>query len=162
MSKRPSTTQHQAQAFGRGGDRMEARGAGASSGEGAPRRAPGIGASDLEQLKLAWLRAVALAWAEPAKLDLLKRDPAHFLEIHCGYALPRGLSLVVQDEQAASSSPDGAPQRAGGRATDGDSPQAQLTLRVPPPPKLEDQAIAMADLARSDLGDVLVAGCVPC
>ncbi|MGK4004178.1 hypothetical protein WMF31_16210 [Sorangium sp. So ce1036] len=152
------STNSQTQAFDLGGDRAS----GISPGEQASPRERGISASALEQLRLAWLRAVALAWAEPAKLDLLKRDPARFLEIHCGYELPEGLDLVVREEQAGPSSPEDAPRSPGVRDMDGGARQAQLTMRVPPPPKLEDQAIAMADLARGDIGHVLVSGCIPC
>jgi ribosomally synthesized peptide (two-chain TOMM family) len=103
-----------------------------------------------QELKFAWLRAVAIVWSDPAKLELLKRDPRQFFADECGYTLPGNLVLTVREAQEAGGSWEWN-QRS--------LPKGEVTLYVPPPPELSDQPIAMADLASAI---AMVAVCPVC
>ena len=92
----------------------------------------------VRELKFAWLRAVEIVWSDPAKLELLKRDPRQFFADECGYALPGDLVLTVREGQEAGGS---------WQWNQRSLPKGEVTLYVPPPPELSDQPIAMADLA---------------
>ncbi|WP_437499093.1 BMA_0021/BMA_0022 family TOMM bacteriocin [Sorangium sp. So ce1099] len=100
----------------------------------------------LRDLEAAWLRAVALSWEDPAQLERLKRDPREFLMACCSYALPPGIELTVRDAWDPGSPSDGGwsfcEQRKGW-----DPSRSPITLYVPPPPALEDQPVALAELA---------------
>ena len=96
------------------------------------------GQASAQELKFAWLRAVAIVWSDPAKLELLKRDPRQFFAAECGYALPENLVLTVREAQEAGGS---------WQWNERSLPKGELTLYVPPPSELSDQPIAMADLA---------------
>jgi ribosomally synthesized peptide (two-chain TOMM family) len=92
----------------------------------------------VRELEGAWLRAVAIVWSDPAKLELLKREPRQFLHAHCGYNAPTNVGITVREAQASGGS-----WRWGVR-----SPlEAELILEVPPPPELSEQPVALAELA---------------
>ncbi|WP_437923681.1 BMA_0021/BMA_0022 family TOMM bacteriocin [Sorangium sp. So ce291] len=100
----------------------------------------------LLELETAWLRAVALSWEDPAQLERLKRDPREFLSAQCGYALPPGMELTVRDAWDAGSPGDGA-WRFREQRNGWDPSASAITLYVPPPPALEDQPVALAELS---------------
>ncbi|WP_438019719.1 BMA_0021/BMA_0022 family TOMM bacteriocin [Sorangium sp. So ce315] len=99
----------------------------------------------LRAFQSAWLRAVALAWRDPGKLELLKKDPRRFLRSHCDYDLPRDLELTIREAQE---SPPADQRRWAwdGRREAWCLPGPQITLYVPPPPELAEQAVALAEL----------------
>ncbi|KYF74724.1 hypothetical protein BE11_24375 [Sorangium cellulosum] len=102
-------------------------------------------AEALRAFQAAWLRAVALAWRDPGKLELLKRDPRRFLRSHCDYDLPRELELTIREAQEAPSE-EHRPWAWDARRGAWCLPGAQVTLYVPPPPELAEQAVALAEL----------------
>ncbi|WP_437618666.1 BMA_0021/BMA_0022 family TOMM bacteriocin [Sorangium sp. So ce1151] len=109
----------------------------------------------LLELETAWLRAIALSWEDPAQLERLKRDPREFLSTQCGYALPPGIELTVRDAWDPGS-PSGGAWRFCEQRKGWDLSPGAITLHVPPPPPLEDQPVALAELA----GDMLPPVCV--
>lgn len=104
---------------------------------GSPDPEPGDHAG-VQALHSAWLRAIAIVWTDPAKLDLLKRDPREFFRTRCGYDPPAHLAFTIVEARDVG----------GSWAWDARSlPEAEVTLLVPPPPELDEQPIALADLA---------------
>lgn len=72
----------------------------------------------MEEWRATWQRAIALAWSDPGpeqtslKSQLLA-DPFHFLKMHCNYALPPTVELLVVDakdvidpQQAQNAAPE--------------------------------------------------------
>ncbi|WP_437579913.1 BMA_0021/BMA_0022 family TOMM bacteriocin [Sorangium sp. So ce887] len=108
----------------------------------------GSSANALEAFQLAWLRATALVWKDPNNLELLKSDPRRFLRTSCEYDLPRNVELTV----CASQQVPPAGRRWGWDARHGiwSLPRAQVTLYIPPPPELAEQAVALAELGDPD------------
>ena len=78
---------------------------------------------------VAWIKAVAKAWADPTG-DLekkLKHDPAAALGDH-GYVVPKGVTLRVVEHDAVK------------------APTHEIVLYLPPKPGPEDQATRLAEL----------------
>jgi ribosomally synthesized peptide (two-chain TOMM family) len=103
----------------------------------------GADATALHRFGPAWLRAVAMVWSEPAQLEPLKRDPRRFLATHCAYELPPEIALTVREAREA---PNGALWHVDAPA-DGPSLTSRMTLYIPPAPRLEERAIALAAIA---------------
>ncbi|WP_437521290.1 hypothetical protein WME79_28775 [Sorangium sp. So ce726] len=110
----------------------------------------GAMAEGLLELEGAWLCAVAICWEDPTQLDRLKRDPRGFLMARCGYGLPPGLDLTIRDAPEPGS-PGGDALRFCEQRRGWDPSAGAITLYVPPPPALDDQPVALAELA-SDPG----------
>ncbi|WP_437902562.1 BMA_0021/BMA_0022 family TOMM bacteriocin [Sorangium sp. So ce327] len=104
----------------------------------------------LLELEGAWLRAVALCWEDPTQLDRLKSDPRGYLMACCGYAVPPGIELTIREAREPGS-PDGDALRFCEQRRGWDPSAGAITLHIPPPPELEDQPVALAELA-SDPG----------
>ncbi|WP_437541811.1 BMA_0021/BMA_0022 family TOMM bacteriocin [Sorangium sp. So ce367] len=104
----------------------------------------------LLELEGAWLRAVALCWEDATQLDRLKSDPRGYLMACCGYAVPPGIELTIREAREAGS-PDGDALRFCEQRRGWDPSAGAITLYIPPPPELEDQPVALAELA-SDPG----------
>ncbi len=117
-----------------------------------------VAEAELRALGPALLRAVAIVWTDPAKLDALKRDPRQFFGAHCDYEVPAGLEVVVHEAREQASPDDGERVL---RELEGAGHLAgsQLTLRVPPPPMLEEQPVALAEFASASM---ILATCTPC
>ena len=98
-----------------------------------------------------WLKAVAMAWEDPAFKEYLLRDARGALREHLGYELPRFITFKVADHSAF---PQGQPGQewgwTGPRKGEWQLPPAELTFPLPPPPAQEkQQAVALADFARA-------------
>ncbi|WP_437826977.1 BMA_0021/BMA_0022 family TOMM bacteriocin [Sorangium sp. So ce1153] len=109
----------------------------------------------LLELETAWLRAVALSWEDPAQLESLKRDPREFLMVCCSYSLPPGIELTVREAREPISS-NGEAWRFCEQREGRDPSSRAITLYVPPPPALEDQPVALAEIA----SDFLPPACI--
>ncbi len=94
----------------------------------------------VRELESAWLRAVAMVWSDPAKLELLKREPRQFLHTQCGYDPPANLVLTVREAHQS-----GVSWRWGREGPTG----AEVILEVAPPPELSEQPVALAELANA-------------
>ncbi|KYF87309.1 hypothetical protein BE17_04020 [Sorangium cellulosum] len=116
------------------------------------RTSPERGAMDggLVEFETAWLRAVALSWEDPAQLERLKKEPREFLMSCCSYALPPGIELTVR-EAWEPGSPSGDAWRFCEQRKGWDPSSSAITLYVPPPPALEEQPVALAELASDAL-----------
>jgi ribosomally synthesized peptide (two-chain TOMM family) len=90
------------------------------------------------ELEGAWLRAVAIVWSDPEKLDLLKREPRRFLHAECGYDPPESLALTVREARES-----GVTWHWGAESPT----EAEVVLEIPPPPELSEQPVALAELA---------------
>lgn len=79
------------------------------------------------------MKAVALVWSDPSQFEqMLINDPHGFLDVHCNYKVPDGVTVQVKKNRA----PDGPMVDA----------QTQLVLYLPDPPdKPEDSAVALVD-----------------
>ncbi|WP_437893376.1 BMA_0021/BMA_0022 family TOMM bacteriocin [Sorangium sp. So ce124] len=106
----------------------------------------------LLELEGAWLRAVAICWEDPTQLDRLKSDPRGFLMACCGYRLPPGIDLTIREAREPGS-PGGDALRFCEQRKGWDPSARAITLYVPPSPELDDQPVALAELA-SDPGSV--------
>ncbi|WP_434047016.1 MULTISPECIES: BMA_0021/BMA_0022 family TOMM bacteriocin [Sorangium] len=119
-------------------------------GERAPAREGASLADRLQAFESACLRAIALAWEDRAKLELLRSDPRRFFRTFCDYELPQNLDLNIRESPQA-------PPAEGGGAWGWDSrhgrwnlPKAEITLYLPPPPDLAERAVALAELGDPD------------
>jgi ribosomally synthesized peptide (two-chain TOMM family) len=118
-------------------ENMAKRANGAPQDAGAASACPDRQAA-AQALEGAWLRAVAIVWSDPAKMDQLKREPRQFLHAHCGYDAPANVELAVHEAQASGGSWHWAVR----------SPlEAEVVLEIPPPPELSEQPVALAELA---------------
>jgi ribosomally synthesized peptide (two-chain TOMM family) len=111
-------------------------------------RAPSTSWEGLRAFQRAWFRAVALAWSDAAMCEALMREPARFLETHCGYALPGSVDVTVRE--VGDLPVNGAPRGWDAQREAWTLPKTELTLYLPPAPKLEERDVAMAELADSD------------
>ncbi|MFW2374512.1 MAG: BMA_0021/BMA_0022 family TOMM bacteriocin [Gammaproteobacteria bacterium] len=97
--------------------------------------------------RIAWARAIALAWRNQVFKKLLKEKPIDaFKEL--GYTLPNGLTLNVEDERDCTytpSPPESGKSRKNGWANNESVLSATITVKLPKQPKAEFQAIALAD-----------------
>jgi ribosomally synthesized peptide (two-chain TOMM family) len=118
--------------------------------EARPRRERGVTEEWLLELEGAWLCAVAICWEDPTQLDRLKSDPRGFLMARCGYGLPPGIDLTIREAREPGS-PGSDALRFCEQRRGWDPSAGAITLYVPPPPELEDQPVALAELA-SDPG----------
>lgn len=131
------------------GDERALEGAGGSarppSDDPACRRAHAPAGGALRELRTAFLRAVAVSWVDPSKLDFLKSDPRRFLSVLCGYDLPRNITLIVGE---ARESREAERRPAGWDVLQErwDWPAAEIVLDLPPPPALDEQAVALAEI----------------
>ncbi|WP_437639177.1 BMA_0021/BMA_0022 family TOMM bacteriocin [Sorangium sp. So ce854] len=143
-------------------DESAAHEPGAPACEGAAQRASLLGCDEpaprsegtsladrLQAFESACLRAIALAWQDPAKLELLRSDPRRFFRTCCGYKLPQNLELSIREAR------DAPPAERGAWGWDGrrgrwNLPKAEITLYIPPPPDLAERAVALAELGDPD------------
>ncbi|WP_437736735.1 BMA_0021/BMA_0022 family TOMM bacteriocin [Sorangium sp. So ce1335] len=106
-------------------------------------------ADRLQAFESACLRAIALAWEDEAKLELLRRDPRRFFRTCCDYELPQNLALNIREAREAPPAERGA-WGWDGRHGKWNLPRAEITLYIPPPPELTERAVALAELGDPD------------
>lgn len=99
------------------------------------------GMDEMLEWQEVWLGAVALAWRDPDFRAELLADARRAIAVHFEYNLPPHLDLTVKEVPKTGK---------WGWRTDGEDgwvlPSAMLTVTLPPPPaKLEDQVVALAD-----------------
>ncbi|WP_104978649.1 hypothetical protein [Sorangium cellulosum] len=103
-------------------------------------------ANNPDELESACLRALAIVWADPAKLELLRSDPRHFLRQFCDYELPRTIHLLIRDVPEGHSA-ERHPRDLVARRDASRLSKAEFTLYIPPRPALAEQAVALAELS---------------
>lgn len=117
-------------------------GSGDSNIDPAPAENPLVGLEGSLAWQYAWTSAIALAWSDPKLKALLIADPHVFFKVYTNYILPSGITLTVKEMEKN----DGA-----GQATGWDPAnkiwylqKTELTMYIPTPPPLEQQAVALA------------------
>ena len=103
---------------------------------------PLVGLRGAMAWQYAWTSAIALAWSDPKMKLMLKNDPHSFFKAYTNYILPTGITLTVKEMEKADK--DGMPT--GWNQWDGIwyLQKTELTMYIPPPPPLDQQAVALA------------------
>ncbi|MGK3995208.1 BMA_0021/BMA_0022 family TOMM bacteriocin [Sorangium sp. So ce1024] len=117
--------------------------------EPAPPREGTSLADRLQAFESACLRAIALAWEDRAKLEMLMRDPRRFFRTCCDYELPQNLDLNIREAREAPPA-EGRAWGWDGRQGSWNLPKAEITLYIPPAPELAERAVALAELGDPD------------
>jgi ribosomally synthesized peptide (two-chain TOMM family) len=90
----------------------------------------------------AWTSAIALAWSDAKMKTQLIEDPHKFFKVYANYILPTGIKLTVKEMEKHDKAGE----------TTGWNPdnkiwylqKTELTMYIPTPPPLEQQAVALA------------------
>jgi len=95
-----------------------------------------------------WLETIALAWRDPTFKHRLLQDPRATLREYFNFDLGPYVKLTVR-EATPPSGARGAPKTPMEHAFDGWDPahdplKSEMIMVLPPPPKVKDQAVALA------------------
>jgi ribosomally synthesized peptide (two-chain TOMM family) len=103
---------------------------------------PLVGLEGALAWQYAWTSAIALAWSDAKMKKQLVDDPHHFFKVYTNYILPTGIKLTVKEMEKHDKA---------GEATGWDPDnkiwylqKTELTMYIPTPPPLEQQAVALA------------------
>jgi len=99
--------------------------------------------------QMVWLEAIALAWRDPAFKQKLLDQPRLALLEYFQFDLGPYVKLTVReatppDDGAAAAATNRLHQAFGGWDPGADPLRTEMIMALPPPPKVEDQAVALS------------------
>jgi ribosomally synthesized peptide (two-chain TOMM family) len=103
---------------------------------------PLVGLEGALAWQYAWTSAIALAWSDKKLTKQLCDDPHKFFKVYTNYILPTGIKLTVKPMETE----DGAKEQTGWDPHNKIwyLQKTELTMYIPTPPPLEQQAVALA------------------